>query len=337
MLFAPRPIGKTTLDAETLDADRRGCRRMGPCGMGERAIYLGSRYFERRFYLPWGEAERVFKRVAMSSGGFSGKGAFGAMAYLVVRFGGGQEKQCYCKREEDVDRALEWIAQNRPSIPTHSAEAEKKLAAEAAEEEARFLKTLPAEAEAALETLRAAKKHLEKRPGLAGELVAAAKQKRVVDNLKPGYLIGGALLAALGVLAMLYGAWGLLRHSAGAGYFAAGGGVAFFTALASGVLPSRWTSKKYAQREWERVVGACRDYCGGHDVPVPPQYAHPIVLERMIRVVREGRAASAAAALAVVKDDLRALNSSVTVSQREHDEVATVKPLFLACGYRDEI
>jgi len=35
-----------------------------------------------------------------------------------------------------------------------------------------------------------------------------------------------------------------------------------------------------------------------------------------------------------VKDDLRALNSSVTVSQREHDEVVTVKPLFLVCDYQ---
>ena len=57
----------------------------------------------------------------------------------------------------------------------------------------------------------------------------------------------------------------------------------------------------------------------------------------MIRVVREGRAQTAAEALAVVKDDLRSLNSSVTVSQKEHDEVVAVKPLFLVCQYQDEM
>jgi hypothetical protein len=57
----------------------------------------------------------------------------------------------------------------------------------------------------------------------------------------------------------------------------------------------------------------------------------------MIRVVREGRAQTAAEALAQVKEDLKALNSSVTVSQKEHDEVVLVKPLFLVCDYRDEL
>ena len=57
----------------------------------------------------------------------------------------------------------------------------------------------------------------------------------------------------------------------------------------------------------------------------------------MIRVLREGRAQTCPEALDVVKKDLRALNSSVTVSQKEHDEVIAVKPLFLVCDYRDEI
>ena len=71
--------------------------------------------------------------------------------------------------------------------------------------------------------------------------------------------------------------------------------------------------------------------------PVPPQYAHPIVLERMIRVLREGRAASVSEAYDTMKSDLKSLNASVTVTQKEHDEVVTVKPLFLVCGYADEL
>ena len=53
----------------------------------------------------------------------------------------------------------------------------------------------------------------------------------------------------------------------------------------------------------------------------------------MIRVVREGRAEDPATALETVKADLRALNASVTVSQKEHDEVVEVKPLFLVSDY----
>ena len=68
--------------------------------------------------------------------------------------------------------------------------------------------------------------------------------------------------------------------------------------------------------------------------PVPAQYAHPIVLTRMIRVLREGRAQTAKEALEVLKSDLRALNSSVQVTQEEYDEVVVIKPLFLVCDYQ---
>ena len=68
--------------------------------------------------------------------------------------------------------------------------------------------------------------------------------------------------------------------------------------------------------------------------PVPAQYAHPIVLTRMIRILREGRAQTAKEALEVLKSDLRALNSSVQVTQEEYDEVVVIKPLFLVCDYQ---
>jgi prephenate dehydrogenase len=57
----------------------------------------------------------------------------------------------------------------------------------------------------------------------------------------------------------------------------------------------------------------------------------------MLRVLKSGRAGSREEALEAVKEDLRALNSSVTVSKEEHDEVAAVKPLFMECGYMDEL
>ena len=61
----------------------------------------------RRYYLPYTSITRVFKRVAMSAGGFTGKGMFASMAYLVVEYDGGKQKQCNFKDERDVDALLE--------------------------------------------------------------------------------------------------------------------------------------------------------------------------------------------------------------------------------------
>ena len=71
----------------------------------------------------------------------------------------------------------------------------------------------------------------------------------------------------------------------------------------------------------------------GRDFIVPAHYAHPTVLRRMERAIRQGRAETTDEALQVVKDDLKALNKDVTVSQKEYDEVVEVKPLFLLCSY----
>ena len=72
MLFPPVPLGSKTLSPEDLAADKKNCLKFGPCGVGKQALYLGGRFLDRRFYLPWKEVKRVFKRVAMSKGRFSG-------------------------------------------------------------------------------------------------------------------------------------------------------------------------------------------------------------------------------------------------------------------------
>ncbi|MBQ9685474.1 MAG: ATPase P [Oscillospiraceae bacterium] len=338
MILAPTPLGTKTLPRQALEADCKACKRFGPCGVGNDALYVGARFHERHYYIPWKEIRRVFKRVAMSEGGFSGKGIFGSMTYLVVQYGNGKEKQCRFKHEADCDKLLAEIERTHSRIPTHSAKAERRLADAKAAEEARYLKELSPEAEQSVQTLESWKAYLGQRPGLATNLVNAAKQKRVVDNLKPGVLVASTVVAVLSVLAAAYGLYGMLSHDSKAKYFLLCGGVIFLFLLTSGLLPSKWTSKKYAQQEWDKAVAAARDFVdalGG--CPVPAQYAHPLVLERMIRVLREGRAQSCADALTVMKKDLRALNSSVKVSQQEYDEVVVVKPLFLVCDYQDEL
>ena len=85
----------------------------------------------------------------------------------------------------------------------------------------------------------------------------------------------------------------------------------------------------------DRAKEAMERFLSGREAfPVPARYAHPVVLRRMERAVKEGRAADAARALRVVKEELKALNSDVEVSREEYDEVVAVKAMFLNEEYR---
>ena len=97
----------------------------------------------------------------MSKGGFTGKGVFGSLPYLVVEYDNGKQKQCNFKHEEDVDRLLTYVEAHFPGIPLHSVEAERKLA----EKEKRLAEkykglVLSEDAEATVKSLEKAKKYL---------------------------------------------------------------------------------------------------------------------------------------------------------------------------------
>lgn len=178
MLFKPVQLGREALDRDVLVKDRKSCKRFGPCGVGEKALYLSSFYRSCRYYLPYGGITRVFKRVAMSKGGYSHKGVFASIPYLVVEYDGGKEKQCTYKYEEQVDQLLACLKQRRPEIKQVSAASEAKIAARAQEEAARPRPELTEEARDTLKALKAAEAVLEKRPDLYLELSKSARQKR---------------------------------------------------------------------------------------------------------------------------------------------------------------
>ena len=338
MIIKPSPIGSRTLTPEVLAADRKASRKFGPCGVGKEALYMGTNYIDRCFYIPWKEVKRVFKRVAMSQGAYTGKGVFGALAYLVVQFGNGKEKQSRFRHEADVDRLLALVEKEHPGIPTHSAKAERKLADAEAAEAKRYLMELSPEGEEAVHELTQAKVYLEERPSLSNVLAAAAKQKRIVDNIKPGYRIAGVAMGVVSILAVIYGLYALYMHRTAATYFLLGGAALFFFALSANMLPNKWNSKKRGQADWDAALNDMRAYLAEKpDFPVPAQYAHPVVLERMIRALREGRAKTASQAYTTMKKELKALNNTVKVSQQEYDEVVKIKPLFLVCNYEDTI
>ena len=319
-------------------ADKKASRKFGPCGVGKEALYMGTNYIDRCFYIPWKEVKRVFKRVAMSQGAYTGKGVFGALAYLVVQYGNGKEKQSRFRHEADVDRLLAVVEKEHPGIPTHSAKAERKLADAEAQEAKRYLKDLTPEAGEAVHELTQAKVYLEERPSLSNVLAAAAKQKRIVDNIKPGYRIAGIAMGVVSILAMIYGLYALYMHRTAATYFLLGGAALFFFALSANMLPNKWNSRKRGQADWDAALNDMREYLAQKpDFPVPAQYAHPVVLERMIRALREGKAKTASQAYTTMKKELKALNNTVKVSQSEYDEVVKIKPLFLVCNYEDNI
>ena len=281
---------------------------------------------------------RVFKRVAMSKGGFSGKGAFGSIPYLVVLLSNGTEQQCNFKYEEQVDEFLNRIRRTHPEIPTVSEEAEKRLAEERLKEEARYVKDLPPAASAAIGDLKRAKSWLEDQPDIPEELSLAAKKKRSIDRMNPYYRYAALAIFLLALGSLIFGIISLLRHDGIAIYFVLFGMAFMFYTMSSQVLPTGRNNKRYAEERWLKAVASSAALTAKYEgFPVPPQYAHPASFDRMIRVIREGRAEDINAAWDIMKSDLKAINSDVTVSQTEYDEITAIKPMFLLCEYKDAL
>ena len=79
----PQRLGNVSIPDEELIKDKKECKKIGPCGIGKKAVYLSSFYIDRRYYIPISSVKRIFKRIAMSKGGFTGKGVFGTLSYLM--------------------------------------------------------------------------------------------------------------------------------------------------------------------------------------------------------------------------------------------------------------
>ena len=334
MIFAPARLGSVTLDNETLAADKKGCRRFGPCGVGEKALYLNSFFIDRHYYVALESVRRVFKRVAMSKGGFTGKGAFGSIPYLVVEYDDGAQKQCNFKHEEDVDNLLAYLAKICPDLPLQSQKVERHMAQQQAQEAHRYLKELTPQAQSEKERLEQARAFLEDHTNLTRRLSQAAKAKRVNDRSNPSYKWVALAIVIAGVAALVYGIITMVRGTSSLGiYFALFGFAAVFLFSGAHVLPTARNNKTALSREWEQAQADLAAVLP-KDFPLPARYAHPVVLTRMIRVLREGRAQTADQALEVVKQDLKALTADVQVEQEEYDEIVQIKAMFLNHDYQ---
>ena len=338
MIFKPAQLGMAKLDPQELEADKKACRKIGPCGVGKKALYLNSFYIDRRYYLPYGSITRVFKRVAMSSGGFSGKGVFASMAYLVVEYDGGKQKQCNFKDERDVDTLLALLAKEQPRIKLLSAAGEQALEKKEAEKAARKLPELSKDAQHSLTVLKKAKEYLEAKPEIAEELSAAERRKRAQLKSKPVYKYVALIISLFGVVAAAYGIHSLLTHSGNYGiYFALFGFAAIFLFSSYNMMPTARNNNSAIMKRAEKAEAAMADYLKPYPhgtFPVPGQYAHPVVLKQMMDAVEEGRAVTVPEALEAVKNRLREVNADVQVEQEEYDEIVQIKAMFLNHDYQ---
>ena len=305
-MLKPYPLSAGRIDDAALAEDKKTCRKIGPCGIGRHALYLNSFFVDRRYYVPLSMVTRVYKRVAMSKGGFSGKGIFATLSYLVVEFDGGQ-KVCNFKYEQQVDEFLSVIRAEHPSIPCVSAAAEQRIAED----------------------------YLERRPELTERLSAAAKRRRNFQCTNGSYRWAAMAITLLGFAALAYGIVSFVRHGSFSIYFTLFGLAAIFTFAGFSVLPTarnnRTSIMQNDAQAQEKMQAYLADYM---NFPLPARYAHPVVLRRMQRAVMDGRAVTAAQALDVVKADLKVLNADVTVSQEEYDEVVAIKSMFLNAEYQ---
>ena len=338
MIFRPAQLGMAKLDRLELEQDKKACRKIGPCGVGKKALYLNSFYIDRRYYLPYGSISRVFKRVAMSSGGFTGMGMFASMAYLVVEYDGGKQKQCNFKDERDVDKLLEVLAKEQPQIPLLSEAGEQALQKKEAEKAARKLPELTDEAKHSISMLKKAKEYLEEKPELAEELSAAERRKRAQLKSKPVYRYVALAIFVFGIVSAAYGLYAVTNHVGNYGiYFALFGFAAIFLFSSYNMLPTARNNNNAIMKRADKAEAAMAEYVKHYPngaFPVPSCYAHPIVLKQMTDAIEEGRAVTVPEALDAVKARLKALNADVQVEQEEYDEVVVIKAMFLNHDYQ---
>ena len=193
----------------------------------------------------------------------------------------------------------------------------------------------PEEIKKRLTKLERAENYLKKQSDYYMDLSLSAKKKRTYDRSNPAYKWVALAVVILGIGAFLYGIYSLLTHAGFGMYFLLFGLAAIFLFAGANVLPTSKNNKKYIENQLERSIQQMETYIQKYpDFPVPAYYAHPIVLKRMQDIMKDGRAQTIPEALTVLKDDLKALNSNVTVEKEEYDEIVAIKPMFLVMDYK---
>lgn len=350
-MLKPRLVGLTPLDPQILHQDRKSCQKIGPLGLGDRALYLNQWILDRTAYIAYEDLTRAYKRVAMSKGAYTKKGVFATLSYLVLVLTTGKTVVTRLKYEADIDSFLLALKERRPELPTvyEKADAATEGAGVAAEE-ARILaekvgagisrettvseEDLSPLARKTLLQLRKAQKYMEDDPSWANRLVYRAKEVRRLSQLPLTYYYGGLAVGALALVLTGAGVWGRLHQLTWTLYLILLGASLLVFVIASQVLRTGPFHRARAEAAWQEAVAQMADFLQGFgkDFPLPPTLAHPLVLVWMERTVLSNSANTPAQALQLVTASLQAMDASVTVSETTYQEVTTIKPLFLVSG-----
>lgn len=357
-MLKPRLVGLTPLDPQILHQDRKSCQKIGPLGLGDRALYLNQWILDRAAYVAYEDLTRAYKRVAMSKGAYTKKGVFATLSYLVLVLTTGKTVVTRLKYETDVDAFLLALKERCPDLPTvyEKTVAPTEGAGVAAEEagvateEARTFaekavaptsrettvseEDLSPLARKTLLQLRKAKNFLEDDPSWANRLVYRAKEVRRLSQLPQTYYYGGLAVGALALVLTGAGVWGRIHQLTWTLYLILLGASLLVFVIASQVLRTGPFHRARAEAAWEEAVAQMADFLQGFGkgFPLPPTLAHPLVLVWMERTVLSNSANTPAQALQLVMASLQAMDASVTVSEVTYQEVTTIKPLFLVSG-----
>ena len=329
-----KPLSQITIEEAQIKADRKKCRKYDQCGLGEKAVYMGSTIHPRNYYIPYEAITNVFKRVGASNP--EGKGFLAPVLFIVVRYDDGREQECSFRYLQDADRMLDDLEKNHPEIPLLSPEGMRKKKEKEPTEARIQANALTREALRSKKVLEDARWEVHKRPALYEKLAAMAKMKRHADLMKPSVRYIAEGLLAAGVLVTLAGAIVMRSMDRSIGVVTALFGIMLvFLAVNSKGLPSKMTNRKLRDREYEEALNAMRNSLKHlPDFPIPCCYAHPYTFDRMIRILQEERAQTVEEALDVLKADLKSMDSSVALSGDDFKQVVTIKPMFTVQDYR---
>ena len=294
MLFKPHCLSRTTLSKEELVKDRKNCRKFGPCGVGEKAIYLNSFYFDN------GEEKQCNFKFE--------ENVDSLLAYI-------KQTHPYIRlHSEEAEKRLkqkERLKEQKKAVAI-SKEAKANVAVLN-----NCMEYLNRNEELSIQLSAGAKrKRVYDRSNPAYKWVALS-----ITLLGAAALIYGifALIthAGFAVYFLLFGLAAIFLFSS-----------------ANVLPTAKNNKKYIESHLMSAVEDMEEYIHNYPDFPIPAWYAHPVVLKRMIDIIEEGRAVKADEALEVLKSDLKALNSSVAVEQEEYDEIMAIKPMFLVREYQ---
>lgn len=334
-----KEIGNIKLEKEVIRQDRKNCVRVNNHGIGKEAIYLGNYFFARCNVIPIKCITRIFKRVAMSKGGFTGKGIFASIAYIVIVCNDGTEVQASLKDEILADKFIDYIKEHFPSIKTLSAKQEESLEKIKKERESRKVKNLSEVAKSSLENLKDLKEKLLKEKDVYRQYSIAAKEKRALMLAKNVYIYFLWVIFAFGIITFIYGIYSIINHQGMAIYVTLFGFAVIFFFISMQILPTQRYNKKsilerYEKAKKDAIITTKHFISDGY--AIPSKYVHFSTVSRVIVGIEEGRGESIADAYKIFVSELKKMNKDTLLYPDEYEEIMDIKPIYLVEDYKED-